>query len=77
MEELFFTDFSPDATVWYKFTAPSTGEVKINTFSDPDSRGDLLYTQIAVFETSDNTCTGTMVGITADGILITLMEIMN
>ncbi|MFN8267542.1 MAG: T9SS type A sorting domain-containing protein [Chitinophagales bacterium] len=64
----FFTDFSPDATVWYKFTAPSTGEVKINTFSDPDSRGDLLYTQIAVFETSDNTCTGTMVGIAADGI---------
>ncbi|MCB0507625.1 MAG: T9SS type A sorting domain-containing protein [Bacteroidetes bacterium] len=64
----FFTDFSPDGTVWYKFTAPSTGEVKINTISDPDSRGDLLYTQIGVFETSDNTCTGTMVGIAADGL---------
>lgn len=64
----FFTDFSPDGTVWYKFTAPSTGEVKINTYSDPDNRGDLIYTQIAVFETSDNTCTGTMVGIAADGI---------
>ena len=64
----FFTDFSPDGTVWYKFTAPSTGEVKINTISDPDNRGDLLYTQIGVFETSDNTCTGTMVGIAADGL---------
>jgi hypothetical protein len=64
----FFTDFSPDATVWYKFTAPTTGEVKINTYNDPDSRGDQIYTQIAVFETSDNTCTGTMVGIAADGL---------
>jgi hypothetical protein len=64
----FFTDFGPDATVWYKFTAPSTGEVKINTYSDPDNRGDGILTQIAVFETSDNTCTGTMVGIAADGI---------
>ncbi|MEZ5053768.1 MAG: hypothetical protein R2807_03205 [Chitinophagales bacterium] len=64
----FFTDFSPDGTVWYKFTAPSTGEVKINTISDPDNRGDLLYTQIGVFETSDNTCTGEMVGIAADGL---------
>lgn len=64
----FLTDFSPNQTVWYKFTAPSTGEVKINTYSDPDNRGDGIATQIAVFETSDNTCTGTMVGIAANGI---------
>ncbi|MBK6339970.1 MAG: hypothetical protein IPF63_10365 [Bacteroidetes bacterium] len=27
--------FSPDATVWYKFTAPSTGEVRIDAYNDP------------------------------------------
>jgi hypothetical protein len=60
--------FSPDATVWYKFTAPSTGEVRIDVFSDPNGLGDLIYSQIAVFETSDTTCTGTMVNVAAEGI---------
>jgi hypothetical protein len=64
----FFSSFSPDATVWYKFTAPTTGEVKINTYNDPNSRGDQIYTQIAVFETSDNTCTGTMINVGVDGV---------
>ena len=64
----FFSDFSPDATVWYKFTAPTTGEVRIDTYNDPNNLGDFIYSQIAVFETSDNTCTGTMVGIATAGI---------
>ena len=62
----FLTDFSPDATVWYSFTAPATGEVIIDAYNDPDSRGDQIDLQLAVFESSDGTCGGTLVPIKAE-----------
>lgn len=62
----FLTDFSPDATVWYSFTAPTTGEVIIDAYNDPDSRGDQIDLQLAVYESSDGTCSGTMVPIKAE-----------
>ncbi|MEZ5002459.1 MAG: T9SS type A sorting domain-containing protein [Chitinophagales bacterium] len=62
----FLTDFSPDQTVWYEFIAPATGEILINAYNDPTSVGDQIDLQLAVYESSDNTCTGTLVPIKAE-----------
>lgn len=62
----FLTDFSPDKTVWYEFIAPATGEVLIDAYNDPASIGDQIDLQIAVYESSDNTCSGTFVPIKAE-----------
>lgn len=62
----FFTDFEPDQTVWYTFIAPATGEVQIDAYNDPNSLGDQLDLQLAVFESSDNTCSGTFQPIKAE-----------
>jgi hypothetical protein len=62
----FLTDFSPDATVWYTFTAPTTGEVIIDAYNDPNSVGDQIDLQLAVFESSNGACNGTMVPIKAE-----------
>lgn len=55
-----FSLWTLDNTVWYKFTAPSTGSVNILVENDPSSLGDNIDPQFAVFESSDGTCSGTM-----------------
>lgn len=62
----FLTDFSPDATVWYKFTAPATGEVLISAYNDPNSLGDQIDLQLALYESDNGLCSGTLVPIKAE-----------
>ncbi|MCB9034144.1 MAG: T9SS type A sorting domain-containing protein [Chitinophagales bacterium] len=62
----FLTDFSPDQTVWYQFQAPATGEILIKAHNDPSSVGDQIDLQLAVYESSDNTCSGILVPIKAE-----------
>jgi large repetitive protein len=53
--------FNPRQTVWYTFVAPSTGNVNIQLTSDPVLSGiDPIDLQIAVWESSNNLCTGTL-----------------
>ena len=52
--------FTPRQTVWYSFTAPSTGNVRIKGNSDAEIGGvDAIDLQIAIWESTDNTCNGT------------------
>lgn len=56
--------FTRDHTVWYRFTTPSAGSAYAVSI-DVNSQlgwpfGDAVDPQIAVYESSDNTCTGTM-----------------
>lgn len=55
-----FGIFEDDHTVWFSFTTgPDVGpELLIDVTNDPENTGDLLDVQIALFETSDGTCTG-------------------
>lgn len=62
----FLTDFSADATVWYKFTAPATGEVLISAYNDPNSLGDQIDLQLALYESDNGLCSGTLVPIKAE-----------
>gem|GEM_PF-744659 len=53
--------FSTDQTVWYTFTTPATGgpfAVEIETTSDIPFLTDAVDLQVAVFESSNNTCNG-------------------
>lgn len=58
--------FGLDQTVWYTFTAPPTGNMTIAAVSDPLNRGDEIDLQIAVYESSNGTCLGTMGEVTSD-----------
>jgi hypothetical protein len=55
-----------DQTVWFAFTAPNhtgantTSDVTINLFNDPAGLGDQIDLQMAVYESSDGSCTGTL-----------------
>ncbi len=49
------TAFDPEHTVWFTFEAPSTGSVAIDVDNASDND---LNLQIAVFNSSDGTCTG-------------------
>ncbi|MEM1320784.1 MAG: gliding motility-associated C-terminal domain-containing protein [Bacteroidota bacterium] len=50
-----------DHGVWFRFTtsANPSGVINLNAINDPEQRGDTLNIQIAVYESSDGTCTGT------------------
>jgi large repetitive protein len=51
--------FNPRQTVWYSFTAPSTGNVRIQGTSDAIFGGvDAIDLNIAVWEASNNACSG-------------------
>lgn len=56
-----FGIFEDDNTVWFSFTTgPDVGpQIFVDVTNDPENTGDLLDVQIALFETSDGTCTGT------------------
>ena len=58
--------FGIDQTVWFSFVAPNhtglntTSNVSINLLSDPANLGNSVDLQLAVYESSNNSCTGTM-----------------
>ncbi len=60
--------WSSDKTVWFRFQAPPTGHVIIDADSDlPFPLGtDAVDLQLAVYGTSNNTCTGTLNFIASD-----------
>lgn len=58
--------FAIEQTVWFSFVAPNhvglnaTSDVTINVTADPGGIGDVLDLQLAVYESSNTLCTGTM-----------------
>lgn len=58
--------FGTNQTVWYTFTAPASGRVNIYTVSDSAGVGDYIDLQIAVYESSDGTCTGQIMQVHCD-----------
>lgn len=58
--------FGIDQTVWYTFLAPPTGNVTINATNDPNNYGDQIDLQVAVYESSNNLCTGTFTEVESD-----------
>ena len=53
------SDFSNQHTVWATFVAPSSGNCTINGFSS-QTNGQIIDMEMAVFGTSNNTCTGAL-----------------
>lgn len=60
------SSFGIDATVWYTFQAPASGNVTIDLVSDPQNFGDNVELQIAVYASDNNTCTGNLVEVDSD-----------
>lgn len=60
------TAFGIEKTVWFTFTAPTSGNVTIDALSDPNLLGDEIDIQLALYYSDDNTCTGTMVEVDSD-----------
>ncbi len=64
--------FGIDQTVWFTFTAPNTpgpnasSSITINLTSDPNSIGDETDLQVAVYESSDGTCNGSLTEIDSE-----------
>jgi len=58
--------FGIDKTVWFTFVAPASGNVTIDGFSDPNNLGDDIDLQLALYYSSDNTCTGSMIEVDSD-----------
>lgn len=58
--------FGIDQTVWYTFTAPPSGNMTISATNDPNNQGDNIDLQLAVYESSNNACTGTMAEVNSD-----------
>lgn len=58
--------FNIDQTVWFSFIAPNhagantTANVTVRVTSDPANLGNDIDLQLAVYESSNNTCTGSM-----------------
>jgi hypothetical protein len=47
--------FGLDQTVWYTFTAPTTGNMTISATNDPFNRPDNIDLQLAVYVSDNNT----------------------
>lgn len=58
--------FGIEKTVWFTFTAPSSGNVTIDALNDPNLLGDEIDIQLALYYSDDNTCTGTMIEVDSD-----------
>lgn len=60
--------FGPDATVWFRFTTGAT--IGTNTLiaatNDPLSQGDQIDLQVAIYQSSNGACTGTMNEVDSD-----------
>ena len=55
-----FTLWGFDNTVWYSFTGPVSGAVRIEVDGDVGVDGDEFAPQVVVYESSDGTCAGTL-----------------
>jgi gliding motility-associated-like protein len=58
--------FSIDKTVWFTFQAPSSGNVIIDAFSDPNNLGDDIDLQLALYYSTTNSCTGPFLEVDSD-----------
>ncbi len=58
--------FGIDQTVWYTFTAPPSGNMTISATNDPLNRPDNIDLQLAVYQSSNNTCLGTFSEVNSD-----------
>ncbi|MEM0996612.1 MAG: T9SS type A sorting domain-containing protein [Bacteroidota bacterium] len=66
--------FGIDATVWFTFEAPPSGNVFLDLNSDPTNLGNDIDLQVAVYESSNGTCTGTLGEVDSDWTPIFLDE---
>lgn len=62
--------FFNDAGVWFSFTTgpDPSGEIFVNTISDPEATGFDIDLQVAVYTSDDNTCNGVLQPIGSDFI---------
>jgi Secretion system C-terminal sorting domain len=58
--------FGIDQTVWYTFVAPASGNMVINAANDPFNRNDNIDLQLAVYQSTNNTCTGSFSEVNSD-----------
>jgi gliding motility-associated-like protein len=58
--------FGIDETVWFTFVAPTSGNVTIDAFSDPNNVGDDPNLQIALWYAPGNTCAGPFLEVDSD-----------
>lgn len=60
--------FGIDATVWFRFTTGATVgyEALLSASNDPLNLGDQIDLQLAVYSSSNNTCTGTLSEVESD-----------
>ena len=58
--------FGIGKTVWFTFQAPASGNVIINALNDPNLIGDEVDLQLALYSSSDNTCTGSFLEVDSD-----------
>ncbi len=58
--------FAIEKTVWFTFVAPASGNVQIDALSDPNGLGDAIDLQLAVYYSTDNTCTGSLLEVDSD-----------
>jgi large repetitive protein len=69
--------FGIGKTVWFTFVAPASGNVTIDALSDPNLIGDDVDLQLAVYSSSDNTCTGTFLEVDSDYDILNKDETLN
>lgn len=64
-----FAGWGNNAGVWYTFRTNDTpgDRFQINAISDPSEVGDLIFLQVGIFETSDNTCSGDFIYLGGSG----------
>jgi len=62
--------FDLDRTVWFSFVTPNMGgnnlNVDIDVDNDPNGLGDEIDLQVAIYQSSDGTCSGTFTEIESD-----------
>lgn len=69
--------FGIDATVWFTFIAPPSGNVFFDLNSDPTNLGNGIDLQVAVYQSSNNTCTGTLDEVDSDWTPLSMDEDLN
>lgn len=58
--------FGIDQTVWFSFVAPASGNATVEVNSDPTFTGDAIDLELAVYESSNNLCSGQLLEIDSD-----------
>jgi hypothetical protein len=57
--------FSIENTAWFTFVAPASGNVTINALNDPNNTGDEVDLQLALYYSSNNLCSGSMLEVSS------------